>query len=261
MKLPKLVILDCDGTLYRGSELIPGAVEAVRLLRINDIAVRFVTNNSGITQQGIQQKLVSLGFDCQIEEVLGTARATGLVMKVLNLKSALVVGQIAVVEELTSLGIKCELAENLPVTHNSQFDAVVACLCKNLSYSMIAQAQKAIKEGAVFIATNEDAGLPDRDGLILPGAGATVGAIRGATLIEPKVIGKPEPTMLNMIAHECGVSPQEMFVVGDRYETDILFGKQAGCKTYQVLTGVSDEISSGEVGGKDLMAFTTFLGI
>jgi len=126
------------------------------------------------------------------------------------------------------------LSENEPV------DFVVVGLDRGFDYQKLLKAQRAILSGAEFLATNPDPTFPTEEGLI-PGAGSIVAAVERATGRRPKVIGKPEPFMLELALRLSGARREECVVVGDRLDTDILAGNRAGMITVLVLTGVTTE--------------------
>lgn len=118
-------------------------------------------------------------------------------------------------------------------------DIVLASLDKQLTYDKIAAAQRQVLNGAKFYATNRDHILFSEEG-IKPGGGVVVAALETCTGIPPIVIGKPEPTLIRAAMKRFGLSADEVLAIGDRYDTDILGGLNAGCPTILVLTGVDN---------------------
>ncbi|MCL6429378.1 MAG: HAD hydrolase-like protein, partial [Anaerolineae bacterium] len=119
-------------------------------------------------------------------------------------------------------------------------DVVVVGLDRQLTYARLRDATLAIRAGAAFIATNPDRTLPTEAGQI-PGAGAIVAALVAATDVTPRIIGKPEPPMLEMAVSRLGQPRERTAILGDRLETDILGGQQLGLPTILVLSGVTHE--------------------
>jgi ribonucleotide monophosphatase NagD (HAD superfamily) len=117
---------------------------------------------------------------------------------------------------------------------------------------LINQGLQWLLRGLPFIATNSDATYPLEEGLLVAGAGATVGALTGCSRVEPFVVGKPNPYLIECILTATGEAPENTVVVGDRYETDIVAGLSAGCRVHLVLTGVAREAVPGVPSSTDL---------
>lgn len=253
----RLVIFDLDGTLIRGSEAIPGAVDTVLDLRSREILIRFLTNNSGSTQAGLASKLNGLGFEVSESEVFGTAPFAASVCLECGFQNVLLIGEPGLHETFLQAGISVTPRSN--EVGNGGYDAVVAGICRTFTYDHINQALQAIKSGATFIATNRDRTYPIEGGREQPGAGAIIGAIEAATGITPEVLGKPNPAMIQHILRETGVSASETLVVGDRVETDIEAGKAAGCQTLLVLSGATASPPPGTSCANSVSEFERFL--
>ena len=247
---PKLAILDMDGTLFRGQEVIAGAPEAVATLRHNGVIVRYVTNNASQTIGTYAAKLRGMGFEAHDEAVISSSLGAARMLSEEGLKLVFPVGEPGMIETLERGGLSI-------VGPGEQAEAVVAGICLSLSYALIDRALQHLLEGARFVATNTDATYPLEGGRLAPGAGATVGAIRACAGREPEVVGKPEPYLIEMILRETGVAPSEALVIGDRLETDIEAGRRAGCETLLVLSGVSDVAPLGQPYARDLSAWVS----
>lgn len=237
------VVFDLDGTLFRGTEVIPGAVEAVCRLRGAGFAIRFLTNNSGATRAMLTEKLASMGFEPEPNEVYGTAMAAACEAMDVGWKRVFVVGEPGLHETLKSFGI--EPVEERP-------DGVIVGICRTFSYKLLNQALQHILAGAPFWATNRDATYPLPGGCLEPGAGAMVAAVEAASGVKPRVLGKPEPAIIENMLRDETWSPAATWIVGDRLETDIACGEAAGCHTWLVLTGAATEIPEGQEGSADL---------
>ncbi len=159
-----------------------------------------------------------------------------------GLSSALVVGEPGL----------CATLEDAGILVSEDGEAVVAGVCRTLTYDRIDVALQRLLLGAEFIATNTDATYPLERGRLQPGAGATVGALTGCSQRNPIVIGKPNPYLVNLILEQAKQSADDAVVVGDRYETDIEAGLAAGCKVHLVLTGVTKTPVSGVPWSEDL---------
>jgi 4-nitrophenyl phosphatase len=242
----RLYILDLDGTLYRGAEAIPGAVETVQELRNRGALIRFLTNNSGQTQEFYREKLHKLGFAAELDEIYSSALGAAKVCAAKGLKSIFYVGEEGLRLTLEEAGL------SVLKDTDSQAEAVVAGICRSFSYGWLNGALQQLFNGAEFVATNTDATYPLENGKVEPGAGAIVAAIAAASGKPPEVIGKPNPLLINMILKEAGVAASDALAVGDRVETDILSGINAGVDTHLVLTGVTHTVPEGQSSSVDL---------
>jgi 4-nitrophenyl phosphatase len=241
----KAWILDMDGVLYRGAEVLPGVKELLDALTLRERPVMLATNNSMSTPEAYERKLAAMGLDIPASAVITSALATRdyLLQRLPEGAGIYVIGMPALREQLF---------EGTPF-HPVQFGeeqpaAVVIGLDLEFTYAKLKAAHEAIQRGALFIATNADTTLPTEAGLV-PGAGSIVAALAAATGQRPIVIGKPETPMLETAMTRMGAQPEETVMLGDRLDTDILAGERAGTLTVLVLTGVStrEDLSSAEV--------------
>lgn len=249
MRPYRLYILDLDGTLYRGSEPVPGAVDTVRQLREQGALIRFLTNNSGQTRAFYCQKLEAMGFQPKPEEIYSSAIGAASVCFKNGFKKVFYVGEKGLRETLLVGGIE---VVNEGEEEVGQANAVVAGICRAFTYRWMNAALQQLLSGAGFIATNTDATYPVENGRVEPGAGAIVASIRAASGQRPLVIGKPDPLLIDMILKDTGVAKADALAVGDRYETDILSGINAGIDTHLVLTGVTREAPDGVSWSQDM---------
>lgn len=246
----KLVILDVDGTISRGVTPIPNAIEAVDKLRQQGIAVRVLTNNSALTRTQLATKLERMGFDFTVEEVFGTGNFSALYCRERDWTNPYVVGDPGLTDCFREVGLEPNQA--------GQADVVVAGICRGLTYSWIDGALQHLIGGAAFLATNRDSSYPLEGGRIQPGAAATVAAIEAVSGIQPVVLGKPNPIMVESICQSVGVQPEECLMVGDRYETDILCAQAAHCVPWLVMTGVTHAPITGVGFSDDLSGLPVF---
>jgi len=251
VKLYRLYVFDLDGTLYRGSEAVPEAVSTVAELRKRGAMIRFLTNNSGQTRAFYMEKLERLGFEPKSDEIYSSAIGAAKVCAEKGLGRLFFVGEPGLRETLLESG--AEVANSNEV-ENGQAQAVVAGICHSFTYRWLNSALQQIVNGAQFIATNTDATYPIENGRVEPGAGSIVASIQTASGVAPLVIGKPDPMMLRMILADTGVAAKDALAVGDRYETDIVSGQNAGVDTHLVLTGVTRAAPSGQSFSYDLSA-------
>jgi len=232
MESIKLVIFDLDGVIYRGNSLLPGAKETIEKLRMRGKYIAFLTNNSTRTRYQYKRKLSRLGIKARIEEIFTSAWGTANFLKNKGARKALVIGEDGLKKELKWAGIE---VTSLP---QNDVDFVVVGLDRRFNYKKLCNAFEAVKKGAKFIATNMDYTFPLED-KIVPGGGAIVASLRWALNMEPIVIGKPSPFLLEYIMNQYCVDKEQAVIVGDRLDTDIEMGKRAGMKTVLVLTGVT----------------------
>lgn len=255
---PRLVIVDLDGVVYRGSQAVPGAAELVAQLQEAGITVRYATNNSMATREAYVARLAGHGIEATADQIVTSTSATIAFLRrqMPDVEHVLGAGSPALDSELRLAGYRETSAaalaqpgyqgEALP----ERFDAVVVGLDQHSDYLRVAVAATAVREGARFIATNADLRYPTERGF-LPGAGAEVAAIRAAAGdVEPLVIGKPGTAMFTGILAEAGVDAEEAVVVGDNPDSDILAARRAGIFAVLVLTGVADAASARDLDGE-----------
>lgn len=244
LRRAKGFIFDMDGVLYRGNHQLPGVVDLINALVIRDIPYMLATNNSMSTPEMYVEKLGKMGIETGPKSILTSATATRIYLME-NTKPGdkiFVIGMPALSDQLF-IDVDYVKAED----DDLDIAAVVVGLDLEFTYAKLKRGNAAIRAGAAFVATNGDATLPTEEGLV-PGAGSVVAALRTASGVTPVMIGKPEPTTLNMSAKSMGLEAGECVMIGDRLDTDILAGANAGTLTALVLTGVStrDEIASAE---------------
>ncbi|BDA44388.1 Glycerol-3-phosphate phosphatase [Coccomyxa sp. Obi] len=250
-------IFDCDGVIWRGDSIIDGVPETLDALRALGKKLIFVTNNSTKSRKGYLGKFTSLGLSVKAEEIYSSSYAAAAYLESINFpqdKKVYIVGEVGIQEELDLKGIrhcggpadadkKIELKPGYALPHDEDVGAVVVGFDRHLNYYKIQYATLCISEnpGCHFIATNMDARTHLTDAQEWAGNGAMVGAIKGSTKREPTVVGKPAEFMLANIANTFGLKRSQICMVGDRLDTDILFGQQGGLSTMLVLSGVTTE--------------------
>ncbi len=250
MRQYKLYIFDLDGTLYRGAVAIPHAVEVVNELKKRGAGIRYLTNNSGQTRTFYQAKLTGLGFPCEENEIYSSALGAAQICLDKGYRSAFYVGQPGLAQTLKEAGVSVVNREWEQAQSGAQ--VVVAGICRSFTYAWMNSALQQILAGSDFIATNTDATYPIEDGKVEPGAGAIVASIKACSGREPYVVGKPNPFLIDLVIKDAGIKKGEVIAVGDRYETDILSGKNAGVATHLVLTGVTQVAPEGQSWSEDL---------
>ena len=239
-------IVDLDGTVWRGDDLIEGAKEGIEALQDAGIGVVFVSNGTDIDRDRFDDRLAEPGLPTDIE-VITAASATAEYLADEHPDAEIVtVGQQPIAAEIEALGLS---ATDVPGTDDADdegetadsgpADVVVAGREPDLNEALLNDVLAAFATDTAFVATNTDRTHPTEGGELIPGAGATVGAIQGMTGKEPTVVGKPEPRMADTATEELGVDPSNCLMIGDRLETDIEMGNDAGMTTVLVLTGAS----------------------
>ena len=234
------LLIDLDGVLYRGDMPLDRAAEFVRWLRGRGIAFRLVTNNATLTQAQYATKLRGMSIDVEEREVFTSSLATALYLKRQEAsgQTAFVIGEEGLLEALRAVNISA-------VDHHP--DWVVVGLDRHVTYSRLAQAALALQAGAAFVGTNPDLSFPTERGLV-PGAGALQAVLIATTGIEPVVIGKPQPLMLELAMQSLGSTAHDTAMLGDRLDTDIRGASSLHMPSILVLTGVStrDDLQASE---------------
>ncbi|MGH2787950.1 MAG: HAD-IIA family hydrolase [Actinomycetota bacterium] len=240
MRLDALVC-DLDGVVYRGSQPIPGAADAVNALRREGVRVVFSTNNSRPTVAQYVARLAGFGIETGLDDIVTSAVVTAEVLAERSPagRRALVIGGDGVEEALASIGVTIDSGDSGDV------DLVVVGWDPGFDYQGMKRAAFAVRAGAEFIATNADAAFPVPDGL-WPGAGAILASIEVASGRKAEVMGKPHAPMMDAVARRVA-GAERVAVVGDRPETDLAGGKARGWTTILVTSGVTHPDRAGEV--------------
>jgi NagD protein len=221
-------LIDMDGVLYRGSELIPGADSFIRELRARDIPFRLLTNNSQRTRRDVVAKVARLGINVEEEHIYTCAMATARFLAGQKPGgTAFVIGE---------GGLLTALHQNGYAVVDHDPDYVVVGEGRTFNLELVETAVRLVHGGAKLIATNLDPSCPTQDG-IRPGCGALVALLEAATGAKAFSVGKPSPLMMRAARKELGLSTDETTIIGDTMETDILGGVQLGFHTVLVLSG------------------------
>ena len=219
-------LIDMDGVLYRGTELIPGADRFVRELRDRDIPFRFLTNNSQRTRRDVVARLVRMGLDVEEEHVYTCAMATARYLaRQKPGGTAYVIGEGGLLNALHQHGYAV-------VDHDP--DYVVVGEGRTFNLEQVEAAVRMIFGGAKLIATNMDPNCPTQNGGVRPGCRASAsGALHSETATGVKAfsVGKPSPVMMRAARKDLGLMTDETIMIGDTMETDILGGVQLGFHT------------------------------
>ena len=221
-------LIDMDGVIYRGAELIPGAVDFIERLKRERIPFLFLTNNSQRTRRDVVTKLSRMGIHVDECHVFTCAMATArFLARQKPGGTAFVIGEGGLTNALHQNGYAV-------VDHDP--DYVVVGEGRTLNLEMLEHAVQMILDGARLIATNLDPNCPTKNGT-RPGCGATIAFLETATGTRAMSVGKPSPIMMRVARKELGLATSETVMVGDTMETDILGGVQMGYRTILALSG------------------------
>jgi NagD protein len=221
-------LIDMDGVIYRGHELIPGADRFVQQLRARHIPFCFLTNNSQRTRRDVVAKLARMGIEVEEEHIFTCAMATArFLAQQKPAGTAFVIGEGGLLTALHQNGFAI-------VDHEPDF--VVVGEGRTFNLELVESAVRMIQDGAKLIATNLDPNCPTPTGL-RPGCGAMVAMLESATGIKAFSVGKPSPVMMRAARKELGLATDETTIIGDTMETDILGAVQLGFHSILVLSG------------------------
>lgn len=239
MKAYKAYCLDLDGTVFRGSELIPEAADFIHRLQNKGIEPFYVTNNASMTTGQFTAKLKALGITAATGQIMASSNAAAKYIKRWYPgQTVFMIGSEGVEQALHDEGIE-RVSENA--------DVVLMGIDRNINFEKLATACLEVRKGAAFLSTNGDLAFPSERGLI-PGNGAFTKVVSASTGTVPLFIGKPEGHMLEAIQYEYGFELKDMVMIGDNYDTDILAGIRFGIDTVHVNTGVTpvEEVAAKE---------------
>ena len=226
-------LIDMDGVLYRGTELIPGADVFINELRAREIPFRLLTNNSQRARRDVVAKLKRMGIDLLEEHVYTSAMATARYLADQKPNgTAYVIGEGGLLTALHTNGYAI-------VDHDP--DYVVVGEGRTFNLELVEAAVRMIFGGAKLVATNMDPNCPTSNGSIRPGCGAMVAMLECATGVKAFSVGKPSPVMMRAARKEMNLATDEVTMIGDTMETDILGGVQLGYETILVLSGGTRE--------------------
>ena len=245
----RAVIFDADGVLIHGNTPHPGAIQVLDWVRGTGRKVFVLTNNSSTARSVFAAKWRRAGFHIDKSEIITSGYLTARYFAECQRTRSwpqfravrphiFVVGGHGIQLEFQAVGTRATLTRSVHDPRTPRF--VIAGIDRKLTYAKIARAQRAIcEDGALFIATNQDPTFPTENGF-QPGAGTIISAISTATGRPPDIIvGKPNPLAMEITLAVAGCSPSEVLIVGDRLDTDIRVGRQAGVYSILVLSGVT----------------------
>jgi len=223
-------LTDMDGVLVHEGVPVPGATEFIGKLRSSGKPFLVLTNNSIYTPRDLHARLTRMGFDLPEEAIWTSALATAQFLADQRPRgSAYVIGEAGLTTALHHAGF---------IMTDYDPDYVVLGETRNYSFEAITTAIRLIEKGARFICTNPDVTGPSQEGL-LPAAGSVAAMITKAIGVEPYFVGKPNPMMMRSALNQIGAHSNSAAMIGDRMDTDVLCGLEAGLHTILVLTGIA----------------------
>lgn len=221
-------LIDMDGVIYRGKQLIPGADEFIGMLLERGIPFSFLTNNSQRTRRDVVCKLERMGIEVSENHIFTCAMATARFVAAQKPHgTAFVIGEGGLLHALHRNGYA--IVDDDP-------DYVIVGEGRTFNMETVETAVRMILRGAKLIATNLDPNCPTAAGT-RPGCGAIVAMLESATGRKAFSVGKPSPVMMRAARKELGLSSAETIIVGDTMDTDILGGVSMGYRTALVLSG------------------------
>ncbi len=235
MTLRKNYLMDMDGVLVRGPEMVPGADWFIARLNAAGATYLVVTNNPNYTPGDLAHRLQMTGLDVPAERIFTSAMATGHFLASQKPHgTAFVIGESGLTEAIHAAGY---------VITRRDPDYVVLGETASYNLELITHAIRLILGGARFVATNPDVAGPGEGGIVLA-CGALAALIEKATGVSPFFVGKPNPLLFRMALNFLNAHSENTVMIGDTMSTDILAGVQSGMETVLVLTGVT---RAGEV--------------
>jgi NagD protein len=228
--MPANYIIDMDGVIYLGNMLIPGAKEFITRLISRGHRFLFLTNSSNLTPMELQRKLSAMGIEVSVQHFFTSAMATADFLHSQHPNGRVyVVGGAGLQEALGAIGYT--ITDDHP-------DYVVIGTTRTYDYEHMEKAVGLVRAGARLVGTNPDVTGPSDHGVI-PACGALVAPIQLVTGVHPYFVGKPNPLMMRTALRRLDAHSADTFMVGDRMDTDIVAGTEAGMRTILVLSGVT----------------------
>jgi NagD protein len=223
-------LMDMDGVLVHEANALPGADRFLARLRELDLPFLLLTNNSIYTRRDLAARLRATGLEVPEESIWTSASATARFLETQRPNgTAFVVGE---------SGLSTSLYQSGYTLTDREPDYVVLGETRTYSFERITQAIRLIAGGARFIATNPDPTGPSPGGP-LPATGSVAALVTRATGVDPYFVGKPNPLMMRSALNALSAHSETTAMVGDRMDTDVVAGLEAGMETILVLSGVT----------------------
>lgn len=228
---------DMDGVLVKENRALPGAQDFLDALDKHKMPFLVLTNNSIFTNRDLSARLARSGLFVPEERIWTSANATAAFLSQQSPNStAFVIGEAGLTTALHGAGY---------VMTDQDPEYVVIGETRNYDFNALTRAIRLIEHGAKFIATNPDVTGPSDEGT-LPATGAIAAMVKAATGREPYFVGKPNPVMIRAGLNKIGVHSEDAAMVGDRMDTDIQAGVEAGLRSHLVLSGVTTRADVAE---------------
>lgn len=252
------VLTDCDGVLWEGNEAIQGSPQTINLLREAGKKIIYVTNNGTRSRKEYVKKCQKLGFGGDFTEIFTTSYLCAKYLQLQNFnKKVYIFGNEGIAKELDEASIKHTgtepdpepfvdmqtVTESVSKAMTSEDKEEIGCVIATFNYHItvkkMAIAVSYLDDpNVIFIGSNRDPRFPCHGGIVLPGTGAFIKAIETSAGREAIVLGKPEKFMFEAISDCHKIDPKRTIMIGDRCDTDILFGKNNKIRTLLVGTGI-----------------------
>ncbi|MDE2592455.1 MAG: HAD family hydrolase, partial [Actinomycetales bacterium] len=218
--------------LWHEGKPLPGACELIAKWQADGTPFLVLTNNSIFTARDLSARLKAGGLDVPEDRIWTSAMATAAFLKKQSPNgTAYVLGEAGLTTALHEIGY---------VMTDVDPDYVVLGETRNFNFDTLTKAIRLINKGARFIATNPDATGPSAEG-VLPATGSVAALITKATGREPYIVGKPNPMMFRSAMNKIAAHSESTGMIGDRMDTDVVAGIEAGLHTVLVLTGIADD--------------------
>lgn len=231
--MPTNYIIDMDGVIYLGNTLIPGSQEFIARLVSGGHPFLFLTNSSNLTPLELQRKVSAMGIEVSVNHFFTSAMATADFLHGQRPNGRVyIVGGEGLREALNAVGYT--ITDDHP-------DYVVIGTTRTYDYEQMEKAVALVQGGARLVGTNPDVTGPSDHGVI-PACGALVAPIQLVTGVYPYFVGKPNPLMMRTALRRLDAHSADTFMVGDRMDTDIIAGTEAGMRTILVLSGVTTRV-------------------
>ena len=225
-------LTDMDGVLVHEGHVLPGASELIAKWQAAETPFLVLTNNSIYTPRDLSARLVAGGLNVPEDRIWTSALATAAFLDKQQPKgTAFVIGESGLTQALHDIGY---------TQTDKNPDYVVLGETRNFNFENLTKAIRLINGGSRFIATNPDATGPSAEGP-LPATGSVAALITKATRMEPYIVGKPNPMMFRSAMRKIGAHSESTGMIGDRMDTDVVAGIEAGLHTVLVLTGIADD--------------------
>jgi NagD protein len=225
-------LTDMDGVLVHEGQPVPGAPEFVNRMKESGKPFLILTNNSIYTPRDLQARLSRMSIEVPESSIWTSGLATAQFLADQRPGgTAFVIGEAGLTTAMHAVGY---------VLTDFEPDYVVLGETRTYSFEAITKAVRLINDGARFICTNPDPTGPSAEGA-LPAAGSVAAMISKATGVEPYFVGKPNPMMMRSALNTIKAHSESTAMIGDRMDTDVLCGLEAGLETILVLTGISTQ--------------------